>query len=85
MSQSSKQSSVSTDREKTILQIAKKYFRVQTLESRGLDRLDFYNVSVWCIQSALTDAYKAGRKSAKKKRKKQDRLLYIGSGINHGK
>lgn len=70
MSQSSKQSNVSTDMEETILQIAKKYFRVQTLKSRRLDRLDFYDVSVWCIQSALIDAYNAGRDSVNKKRKK---------------
>jgi len=68
MSQSSKRNSASADREKTVLQIAKKYFRVETLASRGLDELDFYEVSVWSIQSALTDAYNAGRDSVKKKR-----------------
>ncbi|RUS67769.1 hypothetical protein CUZ56_00246 [Saezia sanguinis] len=70
MSQSSKQSSVSADQDKTILQIAKKYFRVETLESRGLDGLDFYEVPVWSIQSALTDAYNAGQDSVRKKRQK---------------
>jgi len=70
MSQSSKQSSVDADREETVLQIAKKYFRVETLKSRGRDSLDFYDVSVWSMQSALTDAYNAGRDSVNKKRKK---------------
>ncbi|CAK7008992.1 DUF6900 domain-containing protein [Saezia sanguinis] len=70
MSQSSKQSSVNLDREETILGIAKKYFRVETLKSRGLDSLDFYDVAVWSIQSALTDAYNAGQDSVRKKRQK---------------
>ena len=40
--------------------IAKKYFEVETLETRNSDSLDFYDVSVWSIRSALNDAFIAG-------------------------
>jgi len=70
MCQSSKRNSASADQDKTVLRIAKKYFLVETLESRGLDGLDFYDVPVWSIQSALMDAYNAGRDSVRKKRQK---------------
>ena len=37
--------------------IAKKYFEVETLETRNSDSLDFYDISVWSIRSALNDAF----------------------------
>lgn len=40
--------------------IAKKWFDVETLERRGSDGLDFYDVSVGCIKNALDEAFKAG-------------------------
>ena len=40
--------------------IAKKWFNVETLETRGSDGLDFYDVSVFCMKSALDEAFKAG-------------------------
>ena len=40
--------------------IAKKYFEVETLETRNSDSLDFYDVSVWSIRNALSDAFIAG-------------------------
>ena len=40
--------------------IAKKWFNVETLETRGSDGLDFYDVSVGCMKSALDEAFKAG-------------------------
>ena len=32
----------------------------ETLETRNSDRLDFHDVSVWAVQSALVAAYQAG-------------------------
>ena len=43
--------------------IAKREFRVETLELRHSDSLDFYDVSVWQIKDALMAAYQAGQKS----------------------
>ena len=40
--------------------IAKKWFNVETLEPCGRDGLDFYDVSVGCMKSALDEAFKAG-------------------------
>ena len=40
--------------------IAKKYFEVETLETRNSDSLDFYDISVWSIRSALNDAFITG-------------------------
>lgn len=43
--------------------IAKKEFRVDTMELRHSDSLDFYDVSVWQIRDGLMAAYLAGQKS----------------------
>jgi hypothetical protein len=40
--------------------IAKKYLRVETLESRNSDGLDFYDCAIWNIKDALRAAYKDG-------------------------
>lgn len=50
--------------------IAKKYFGVQTLETRHSDRLDFYDVSVWSMRDALHEAYQLGLYGNKKKGQK---------------
>ena len=42
-------------------QIAKKHCRVETLETRNRDSLDFHDVSVWGLKSALQAAFDAGR------------------------
>ena len=43
--------------------IAKKNFpSIETLERRGRDGLDFHDVSVECIKSALQEAFFAGMK-----------------------
>lgn len=47
--------------QKIIEQIAKEYFRVETLETRNIDSLDFYNVSVCSIKEALSRAYNVGK------------------------
>lgn len=45
-------------------QIALDHLFVETLETRHSDRLDFHEVSVWGIKSALQAAFDAGRKAA---------------------
>ena len=44
-----------------IEQIAKKHLRLETLESRGRDHLDFSEQSSASIKEALVEAYKAGK------------------------
>ena len=44
--------------------IAKKWFNVETLETRGRDGLDFYDVSVGCMKSALDEAFRSGMEIA---------------------
>jgi hypothetical protein len=52
--------------DKKIIEIAKKYFNVETLETRNRDSLDFHDVSVSSIKAALEAAYKAGQENTKK-------------------
>ena len=40
--------------------IAQKHLRIETLEERKSDRLDFHEVSVWAVRDALEAALKAG-------------------------
>ena len=40
--------------------IAHKHLGIETLETRNSDRLDFHDVSVWGVRSALEAAFKAG-------------------------
>lgn len=40
--------------------IAQKHLRIDTLEERKSDRLDFHEVSVWAIKDALHAAFMAG-------------------------
>ena len=40
--------------------IAQKHLGIETLETRRSDRLDFHDVSVWGVKSALVAAYQAG-------------------------
>ncbi len=40
--------------------IAEKHLNIETLETRNSDRLDFHDVSVWGVHSALEAAFKAG-------------------------
>lgn len=48
-----------------LLNIAKYHLKIETLETRKSDSLDFHDVAVWSIKSALEAAYQEGRKSAK--------------------
>ena len=41
-------------------QIALDHLFIETLETRNSDRMDFHEVSVWGVKSALMAAYQAG-------------------------
>ena len=43
-----------------LAQIAQEHLFIETLETRNHDRLDFHDVGVWCVKSALVAAYQAG-------------------------
>lgn len=45
-------------------EIARTKLRLDTLETRRADHLDFREVSVWAVRAALLAAYEAGRASA---------------------
>ena len=45
-------------------QIALDHLFVDTLETRNSDRLDFHEVSVWGIKTALQAAFDAGKQCA---------------------
>ncbi len=45
---------------KLLDQIAKEHLFIQTLQTQSSDRLDFHDVAVWSIKSALEAAYAAG-------------------------
>jgi len=49
--------------EDLLAQIAKKHLLIKTLETRNSDSLDFSEVSVWSVKSALKAAFEAGVKS----------------------
>lgn len=50
--------------EQQLQKIALDHLFIETLETRNSDRLDFHDVSVWGIKSALEAAFEAGRKAA---------------------
>ncbi|HQS59915.1 MAG TPA: hypothetical protein PKZ37_16185 [Gallionellaceae bacterium] len=50
--------------EQQLQKIALDHLFIETLETRHSDRLDFHDVSVWGIKSALEAAFEAGRKAA---------------------
>lgn len=52
--------------ETQLAQIALDHLFIETLETRHSDRLDFHEVSVWGVKSALMAAYEAGRQAAKR-------------------
>ena len=47
-----------------IERIAREHLRIDTLETRRSDRLDFRDVAVWSVKSALEAAFDAGRAAA---------------------
>lgn len=50
-------------RDALLMEIAERHFFLETLETRNSDRLDFHDVAVWAIRSALEAAYEAGRRA----------------------
>lgn len=54
-------------RDALILEIAQRQFRLETLETRNWDRLDFHDVAVWAIRAALEEASEAGRRAGRVK------------------
>ena len=42
--------------------IARKYLRLNTLDRRNSDSLDFHDLAVWQIRIALEAAYRAGKR-----------------------
>jgi DNA-directed RNA polymerase subunit RPC12/RpoP len=51
-----------------LLDIAKKHLNLETLDVRGLDRLDFSDQSVLSIKKALEEAFDAGYKMCESSR-----------------
>jgi hypothetical protein len=51
--------------ENLLQQIALDHLFIESLVTRNSDRLDFHEVSVWAVKSALMAAYEAGRQAAK--------------------
>jgi hypothetical protein len=47
--------------EALLLEIAAKYFHIETLETQNNDRLDFHDVAVWSIRDALEAAFAVGQ------------------------
>ena len=52
--------------EALMLDIAKRHFFVETLETRNSDGLDFHDVAIWSIHAALNEAYAAGLAAARR-------------------
>ena len=48
--------------------IAKATLHIDTLETRKSDSLDFHDVAVWSVKTALEAAYRAGLAAAKEER-----------------
>jgi hypothetical protein len=51
-------------RDAVLLEIAERHLFLETLETRNSDSLDFHDVAVWAIRSALAAAFEAGRRAA---------------------
>jgi hypothetical protein len=47
----------------TINEIAQRILRIDTLQTRKNDSLDFHEVAVWTLKEALEAAFEAGRKA----------------------
>ena len=55
-----------TSLDKKLAEIARQHLRIETLETRRSDSLDFHDVSVWGVKAALQAAYDLGRKVSRK-------------------
>ena len=72
------------NKNKTIEKIAKEKLGLETLATRKMDELDFYDMSVWQLKDALEAVYEAGRKTSALKRslKEKDEKLFYWDDIN---
>ena len=52
-------------RQRAVEEIARRHLFIETLERRHRDALDFHQVAVWTVESALQAAYDAGRASVR--------------------
>jgi len=65
---STKRQKPATTLEAELLEIAHRHIdRIETLETRRSDSLDFHDIAVWELKSALEAAYRAGQASVAKK------------------
>jgi hypothetical protein len=51
---------------KVLETIAKKFLRIDTLQAQNSDLMDFHDLAVWSIESALRAAYESGQQSSGK-------------------
>jgi hypothetical protein len=56
-------------KEQAVREIARRHLKIDTLEVRGRDALDFHDCSVESIRAALEAAYTAGFERATKEEK----------------
>ena len=56
-----------------LTRIAQQHLRIDTLETRKSDGLDFHDVAVWCLRAALEAAFDAGVEQGKKQAQQQAR------------
>jgi hypothetical protein len=49
-----------------LTQIAQQHLRIETLETRKSDSLDFHDLAVWCLRDALEAAFNAGVEQGRK-------------------
>lgn len=54
---------------KVLEEIARIHLRLETLETRGRDSLDFSDQAVWSLRDALASAFEAGRAEGLKDRR----------------
>ena len=64
MARARKPADPNAQRDAQLLEIAQRQFRIETLETRNGDRLDFHDVAIWAIRAALEEAFEAGRRAA---------------------
>ncbi|MFI5299976.1 MAG: DUF6900 domain-containing protein [Polyangiales bacterium] len=50
-----------------LVEIAKQHLRIETLDARNSDSLDFHDCAVWSIRDALEAAFRAGASSARRR------------------
>ncbi|MDD3028828.1 MAG: hypothetical protein PHS57_00900 [Alphaproteobacteria bacterium] len=58
-----------TDTDALLETIAKQQLDIETLKTRNSDSLDFHEVSVWSLRSALLCVFEAGRSEGKTKKR----------------